>query len=142
METDTNETYSKSAYVSMRAGINRHLTMPPYKRDINLMHDKEFEEVNKVFKGKLRKNKAEKGDTTTHKGAVSRKDLKLMYNWVCRDLKDPQLLQYKVYLDLAFFLARRGREGLRDLLPSDFEILTNDSGRKYIQIHYNERKKK
>ena len=141
-ETDTNETYSKSAYVSIRAGINRYLTMPPYKRMINIMHDDEFKEANTVFKGKLRMNKAEKKDESTHHTKITRKDLKKMYNWVCQDLKDPQMLQYKVYLDLAFFLARRGREGLRDLLPQDFETLTNKNGRKYIQIRFNERKKK
>ena len=34
--------YSRSSMVNLRSGINRHLTNPPYKRNIDIMQDQEF----------------------------------------------------------------------------------------------------
>ncbi len=123
-QTEDDENFSKSAYVSIRSGINRYLTLPPYNKEINIMQDKEFAAANKVFKGVLRQTRKNKRIPIAPRKSVTRKDLKKMYSYLCSDLKDPQNLQWKVYLDIAFYMARRGREGLKDLDPFSFEIVT------------------
>ncbi|CAC5381730.1 unnamed protein product [Mytilus coruscus] len=45
--------YSKSALVGIRSAISRHITGPPYNREINIITDKSFMPSNHVITGKL-----------------------------------------------------------------------------------------
>lgn len=62
--TENGNQYSKSALVSIRAGINRHLTIPPYSCTINIMKDKEFMSSNHVLIGIIKSLKREGADKT------------------------------------------------------------------------------
>lgn len=42
------ELYSKSGLRALRYGIQRHLQMPPYGKDYNLVRDRVFMEANQV----------------------------------------------------------------------------------------------
>ena len=55
---------------------------------------------------------------------------------------DPRCLQHKVYFDIAYFMGKRGKEGLRELKKQSFEIKQNDTGREYIELNYNPVSKK
>ena len=48
------EEYNKSSLINIRAGLNSHVTSPPWNLQINLMHDSTFQSANQVFKGLLR----------------------------------------------------------------------------------------
>ena len=98
--------------------------------------------ANKVMKGQQRIYRKEGNDKTFSKCWVSKPDMNKMYEFVCDNLDDPETLQHKVYLDLAFYTARRGREGLCDLRIDSFEIKFTEDGRKYIVMTHNETKKK
>ena len=55
---------------------------------------------------------------------------------------DPRCLQHKVYFDIAFFLGKRAKEGLRELKIDSFTLKTNAQGRDYLELNYNESTKK
>ena len=44
---------------------------------------------------------------------------------------DPKCLQHNVYFNTAYFMGKRGKEGLRELKKISFEIKINDNGREY-----------
>ena len=48
------------------------------------------------------------------------------------DLNDPSGLQDKVFLDIAFYLIRRGRENYRQMDKNTFTIKQDATGRRYI----------
>ena len=47
---------------------------------------------------------------------------------------DPWCLQHKVYFEIAFFLGKRGFEGLRDLKKGNFAVHTTDDSREYLEM--------
>ena len=55
---------------------------------------------------------------------------------------DPTGLQHKIYFDLAYYMGKRGTEGLRSLKKDSFEIKQNNGGREYLELVYNESTKK
>ena len=69
-------------------------------------------------------------------------DLKMMYDYICTNLDSPTMLQYKIYLDIGFYMGRRGKEGLRELCISSFKIKTSPEGRRYIVMTHKEISKK
>ena len=71
VRTKSVKTYSKAAYVNLRAGINRHITSPPFNRPLNITRDRDFQMANNVFMGMLKRIRAEGKDTSTHKSPVS-----------------------------------------------------------------------
>ena len=55
---------------------------------------------------------------------------------------DPRCLQNNVYFDIAYFLSKHRKEGLRQLTKDSFEIKSNDNGKEYTELKYNEATKK
>ncbi|KAH3837902.1 hypothetical protein DPMN_111304 [Dreissena polymorpha] len=53
--------YSKSALVSIRAGINRYLTSEPFSRPISLMKNRVFMSSNQVLGGIIKGLKRDEG---------------------------------------------------------------------------------
>ena len=51
-------------------------------------------------------------------------------------------LQHKVYFDIAFFLGKRGQEGLRQLKQDSFALKINKDDEEYLELTYNESTKK
>ena len=51
---------------------------------------------------------------------------------------DPKCLQLKVYFNIAYYMGKRGAEGLRALRKDSFEIKTNSDGIEYLEFKYNE----
>ena len=72
--------YGRSALINLRAGLNRHITSPPFNRVLNLMHDREFQLANQLLVGALRKIKQEGRDKTQHKASVSKDDMAKLYS--------------------------------------------------------------
>ena len=65
-----NARYSRSAYKSIRAGLQRHLEGRPYFRKFSLSKDNVFKEANTVYEGYLAKLKQDGLDKTTHKKTI------------------------------------------------------------------------
>ena len=51
-------------------------------------------------------------------------------------------MQHKVYFDIAFFLGKRGQEGLRQLKKNSFALKLNQNNQEYLELTYNESTKK
>lgn len=141
----TGKTYSKSAMVNLRSGINRYLQNLPNNRIINLMHNSAFQNANKVFIGVLRTNKKLGLDVRKPKVPISKADLEKLYDqYLVPGLADcnTQILQYKVFVDLVYYMGRRAKEGLKALQKDWFAIKTDDQGTEYVEIIVNETTKK
>lgn len=136
--TKNGNQYSKSALVSIRAGINRHLTSPPYSRTINIMKDKEFMSSNHVLIGIVKSLKREGADKTKHHPPISNGDLEKMYSSGVLSITNPTSLVRKVWFEITLHFCRRGREGLRELTPKSFLLHKDDTGREYFTMSYNE----
>lgn len=130
--------YGRSSYRNMRAGIQRHLVSPPYNRKVDIRNDKEFQECNQVFEGKLKQMKREGKDITQHKQSITPGDMKKMYDSKVLGNQDPVSLQRKVFVELGIHFGRRGREGWRELKKDSFMIKSDDNGRRYVTIQINE----
>jgi len=138
LKSKAGKEYSKSAYVSIRSGINRHLTSPPHNRQINIMHDRDFMSANHVFAGVLREFKLEGKDQTEHKSSILPGDMQKMYATQVLGSSTPLALQRKVFVELMLHFGRRGREGLRDLTKTSFNIKCDDNDVEYVTMAYNE----
>lgn len=138
------ERYSKQALINLRSGLNWHLTLPPFNKPWNLMHNKEFHLANKVFSENLREQKAAGLDVTRHKPLLPKGDIELAFanylepHWD----NDPKCPQLKIYFDLGYYMARWAKERLRELRKDHFKISTTAEGRKYVELLINEATKK
>ena len=94
--------YSKSSLVNIRAGLNRHLSSPPWNRQINLMKDRTFQAANQVFCGLMRDYRARGKDVSQHKAALTNADVERLYSSGTLSDKNPQALLFKVYLSCPF----------------------------------------
>ena len=133
--------YSRSAYVNIRNGVNRHLISPPFSRSINIMLDRDFLPANQVFTGLLKQLRRDGLDRTKHKSIIQREDIEKMYTTGVIGTSNPVALQRKIFFDLSFHFARRGREGLRSLKKTSFEIREDASGKRYLAPTFNEKEK-
>uniref|UniRef100_A0A4W3GCH0 ZMYM2-like/QRICH1 C-terminal domain-containing protein n=1 Tax=Callorhinchus milii TaxID=7868 RepID=A0A4W3GCH0_CALMI len=129
-------TYSISSYKSIRAGLNRHLKMPPHLRQICLMQDKEFTSANNVFLGVLKILRKQGKDETNHHPPINAADLRKIRTSGVLGLHTPLALVNKVWFDLQLHFAKRGREILRDLPPDAFVIKRDPNGRRYAMLKY------
>ncbi|XP_050826106.1 activating transcription factor 7-interacting protein 1 isoform X8 [Serinus canaria] len=129
-------TYSVASYKSMRAGLNRHLKMPPYNRQICLMKDKEFASANMVFVSVLKMLRMQGKDETHHHPPIAAEDLRKIKQSGVLGLHSPLALVNKVWFDLQLHFAKRGREILRDLAPDAFVVEKDKNGRRYAMFRY------
>eukprot|EP00076_Gallus_gallus_P038673 XP_025004211.1 activating transcription factor 7-interacting protein 1 isoform X3 [Gallus gallus] len=129
-------TYSVASYKSMRAGLNRHLKMPPYNRQICLMKDKEFASANMVFVSMLRMLRIQGKDETHHHPPIAADDLRKIKLSGVLGLHSPVALVNKVWFDLQLHFTKRGREILRDLAPDAFVVEKDKNGRRYAVFRY------
>ncbi|XP_069765884.1 activating transcription factor 7-interacting protein 1-like isoform X2 [Narcine bancroftii] len=129
-------TYSISSYKSIRAGLNRHLKMPPHSRQICLMQDKEFTSANNVFLGVLKILRKQGKDETNHHPPINAADLRKIRTSGVLGLHTPLALVNKVWFDLQLHFSKRGREILRDLPPDAFVINQDPNGRRYAMLKY------
>lgn len=109
------------------------------------MHNTAFQNANKVFVGVLRTNKKLGLDKRKPKVPISKADLEKLYEeYLIPGMVagDTEILQHKVFVDLVYYMARRGKEGLRQLQKNWFEIKTDDQGTEYVEIVVNETTKK
>lgn len=102
------------------------------------MQDKEFTRSNKVFTGMIVKMKRDGLDKTKHHGAISDSDLNKLRESNVLNTISPKGLQRKVWFDLSLGFARRGQENIQELKKTSYDIKVDSSGKKYIEMTYNE----
>ncbi|CAG2233869.1 unnamed protein product [Mytilus edulis] len=128
LQTKQGNDYSKSALVGIRSAISRHITGPPYNRDINIITDKSFMPSNHVITGMMKKLKREGKDITVHKKAVAEGDIQKLYSSGIVSTDHPVTLQNKVFWDIMLNFGRRGQEGLAELKKTSYAKSKDDKG--------------
>ena len=124
--------------VSIRAGISRHLQMPPYKRNFVILSSPKFAASNKMFTAVIKNNKKQGLDHTSHHPTINENDMAKLLDKSSFDLNDPVQLQENVFFDIMLHFARRGGEGLRDLKKDSFIIKNDGDDYEYICKNFTE----
>ena len=132
---------SKSSFVGIRSGINRHINSPPFKRNTTIMQAPEFSTSNKMFISVLKKSKQEGNDRTHHYPPIATLDLEKIRDPFAFDWDIPTELQQKVFFETQYYFARRGRENLRELKKTSFDFKRDDKGKEFCEISFNEKTK-
>ncbi|XP_071138784.1 uncharacterized protein [Mytilus edulis] len=141
LQTKKGTDYSKSALGGIHAAISRHLTSPPYNRNVNLMKDNAFMTSNHVITGMIKSLKRAGKDVTVHKKPVAEGDIQRLYSRGVYNTDSPATLQIKVFWDLMLNFGRRGHEGLNSLTKSPFGKFKDDRDHTYYKMTYNEANK-
>jgi hypothetical protein len=58
--------------------------------------------------------------------------MRKMYASEALSTLSPRTLQQKVFFEVMLFFCNMGRENLRNMKPSDYEIRTDSEGRRYV----------
>jgi hypothetical protein len=128
--TEDGELYNKSSLRSIRYGINRYLANFHSRKDI--VHDKVFNEANKVFIAASKDLKRQGKGDITHYPPLELKDFHKLYDYL--DSNNNVKLQEKVFLDLMLYFGHRGRENIHDLTITYFAATTDVDGRIYVYM--------
>ena len=122
--------YSKSTLNSFRFGLNRHYIST---RDINIINDPAFNETNKAFGAKCVELKRQGLAKVKHKQPICQEDLQKLYECGIFDISNPVTLQNKIFFEVMLYFCRRGRQNLRQLKKTDFSVMTDGKGNKYVR---------
>jgi len=140
VRTTEGKMYSRSTYSGIRAALNRHIRSPPFSRNISLTY-KEFHKSCQVFQATLKKLSTEGLDTTTHHQAISEGDLTKLRSSDTFNEMNAYALQKKVWFEISLAFARRGCENIQDLKKDAYVFRTDDTGREYVEMAFNEKLK-
>ena len=132
------EVYSKNTFAGIRASISRHLQSPPHKKNFSIVTDKEFFQANKIFLASLKTYRMAGEDRASSYPVISRCDLDKVRCENAFNLNNAEQLQQKVWWDLHFNFARRGRENDRNMTKDSFRIATDSTGKEFIELTHNE----
>ena len=132
------ETYSKSSLIGIRASLSRHLKSPPHNKTVQITADKEFIFANRVFCATLKKMRIEGLDKAKSYPPITGEDLLKLKQDNAFDTTSPTQLQEKVWWDIHYNFARRGRENDRQMKKDTFIISQDASGLKFIEMSFNE----
>ena len=100
--------------------------------------DKEFIEANKIFIATLKAYRVAGEDKATSYPVITGADLQKLRKFNAFNTNKADELQQKVWWDLHFNFARRGRENDRHMTKETFKINTDSFGKEYIELTHNE----
>ena len=131
VRTENGELYKKSSLISIRHGINRHLSNLSEGKDI--IHGSDLSESKKVFAADSKELKRQGKGGVEHYPPIELPDLQKLYSYF--NIDDNVKLQEKVFVDLMLYFGRRGRENMHDLKISDFAATSDYKGQIYIYMN-------
>lgn len=127
------EEYKKSSLIGIRHGLNRHLQLNT-DNITDIVNGSEFSKSKQMFgavcKGLKRQGKGG-GD---HYPVIDDPDLKKMMTYFENASSDNVKLLEKVFVEVMLYFGRRGRENIRDLKVSDFDIDEDSDGNRFVHI--------
>jgi len=96
--------------------------------DCDIVNDRE------LFSSVLVSLKKQGKGATQHKQPLSSDDFNKLYTSNVLSTSDPVGLQSNVFVDIMMYLCNRGGVNLRDMKKSDFQILTDSAGLRYVSV--------
>ena len=121
--------YSKNSLCSIRFAFFRH-----FKQEliIDIIKDTEFNEANRIYEAQYVELKKQGLAKTEHKPPIADEDIKKLYRCGVFNTENPTTLQNKVFFEIMLFFCQRGRQNLRQLKKTDFEIKVNSQGKRCV----------
>ncbi|CAH1793092.1 unnamed protein product, partial [Owenia fusiformis] len=131
--------YLKASLINLRAGIQRHIY--DLGANVYLMSD-QFKLANRQLSAVIKELKRQGLEDIRHKEGFEPDDFKKLYSSdIVFSNDDPKKLQNKVFFELMFHMGPKGRDYLRELKKTSFNIKKDGHGVEYIEMA-NEKKNK
>nr|XP_057930236.1 uncharacterized protein LOC131130102 isoform X2 [Doryrhamphus excisus] len=124
--------YSKSSLISIRSSLNRYLNDPPYCRTLDLTKDPELRNANLTLAAVIRRLEEQGAGPVVQKQAITRSDLRRLYESSMFDVDTPFGLLNKVWFETCMYFCTRGRENQRELQEDSFGLAADEHGRKFV----------
>lgn len=124
--------YSKSSLISIRSSLNRYLNEPPYCRTLDLTKDPELRSANLALAAVIRRLEEQGAGPVVQKQAITRSDLRKLYESSVFDTNTPYGLLNKVWFEICMYFCTRGRENQRELQEDSFGLAVDEDGRKFV----------
>ncbi|CAL9691313.1 unnamed protein product [Knipowitschia caucasica] len=131
VRTSAGDVYSVASYTALRSGINR------YYSQYNILKNQLFNSSNNIYKSVIKANCKSGKDTSQHHPPISSTDLKKIKDSGVLNSSTAIGLVRKVWFDVQLHLARRGREGNRDLTRESFIFKQDENGKEFITLSHN-----
>lgn len=125
------EDYSVSTLNSVRASINRYLTLPPYSKPFSIIFSREFRKANEAFFSRVRSIQQLSMSTT-----FTSEDMQKLLSAEALSHTHPNGLLRKVWFCLVLVLG--GKHGtIFPLLTKDcFKVVTDPEGQRILYFHF------
>ncbi|CAN9500870.1 unnamed protein product [Ophioblennius macclurei] len=124
--------YSKSSLISIRSSLNRYLNEPPYCRTLDLTKDPELRSANLTLAAVIRRLEEQGAGPVVQKQAITRSDLRRLYDSPVFGTDTPFGLLNKVWFEICMYFCTRGRENQRELEENSFGLAADEGGRRFI----------
>lgn len=124
--------YSKSSLISIRSSLNRYLNEPPYCRTLDLTKDPELRSANLALAAVIRRLEEQGAGPVVQKQAITRSDLRKLYQSSVFHINSPYGLLNKVWFEICMYFCTRGRENQRELREDSFGLAVDEDGRKFV----------
>lgn len=124
--------YSKSSLISIRSSLNRYLNEPPYCRTLDLTKDPELRSANLTLAAVIRRLEEQGAGPVVQKQAITRSDLRKLYESPVFNTDTPFGLLNKVWFETCMYFCTRGRENQRELEEDSFGLAVDEDGRKFV----------
>ncbi|XP_071342929.1 uncharacterized protein [Trachinotus anak] len=124
--------YSKSSLISIRSSLNRYLNEPPYCRTLDLTKDPELRSANLTLAAVIRRLEEQGAGPVVQKQAITRSDLRKLYESSVFHTDTPFGLLNKVWFETCMYFCTRGRENQRELEEDSFGLAVDEDGRKFV----------
>ena len=131
--------YKKSTLITIRHGINRYLQKA--NTNVDIINGVDFVKSKQMFSAVCKDLKRKGNGGGKHYPIIEESDLKKMMNYLNNDANDNIKLLEKVFVDIMLYFGRRGRENLRDLKITDFEVAKDGDGSTYLYMVRDEKTK-
>uniref|UniRef100_A0AAV2KYQ4 BTB domain-containing protein n=1 Tax=Knipowitschia caucasica TaxID=637954 RepID=A0AAV2KYQ4_KNICA len=126
--------YSKSSLISIRSSLNRYLNEPPYCRTLDLTKDPELRSANLALAEVLRRLEEQGAGPVVQKQAITRADLRRLYESPVFHAETPFGLLNKVWFETCMYFCTRGRENQRELEEDSFGVTVDEDGRRFVYL--------
>lgn len=126
------EMMKSTSLTSLKYGLSKYLKD---ELEIDVQNDSDFTTSNNVYQAVLTDLKKKGLGSVEHKPNICQEDLQKLYDPsnVATNPDTPSGLLHKVWFDVMIYLCRRGRENQREMTKETFSVMTDGSGRQFVQ---------